>query len=112
MMLYWHKVLMAGCQSSPMSVKYLIHFKCKADSDEVFQYIVEKIKQKMDQDENCERSFLYQDVHKPNNFLLYEDWNSTDAQESFLQTLEEEGLLDQLKETLTEPIRSEVLPNY
>ncbi|MHA2171129.1 MAG: putative quinol monooxygenase [Candidatus Kariarchaeaceae archaeon] len=92
-----------------MSIRVIVQIQGKEDTKDELEYLLEKLLQRLRMAEGCTNAKLYQEISRPNSFLLYESWEDYDPHELFLKELEEDGIMQQLRESLNSSIHAETL---
>ena len=88
--------------------KVLVYLHTSSDQHDVLQYILENIVNRMQIAPGNIKAKIYQSTANQDFFLLEEDWSSADTHQEFVDELEENGLMDQLKEVLSDNMTTEV----
>jgi quinol monooxygenase YgiN len=92
-----------------MSIRVIVRIQGKEDTRDELEYLLEKLLQRLRMEEGCTTVNLYQEISKPNSFLLYESWEDYEPHELFLNELKEDGTMKQLSESLSSSIHAETL---
>ncbi|MHA2172650.1 MAG: putative quinol monooxygenase [Candidatus Kariarchaeaceae archaeon] len=92
-----------------MSIRVIVQIQSKEETRDELEYLLEKLLQRLRMTEGCTNVKLYQEIAKPNSFLLYESWEDYEPHENFLKELQEDGTMKQLSESLSSSIQAETL---
>ena len=84
-------------------VTAVIQFHVKEEFLSNFNHLVESVKENLPTLDDCSAVETYQQCDDAQRFIFTEHWTSPEAHEAYLQTLIEDGTMNQVLEWLVEP---------